>query len=86
MRVLRIACTECGSKAIIKKTVWKDKTFADLYLACSNVECGHTFVMNLAFSHTLSPGINSRDSLLSAVLNGLDKEQKNTLLEKLQNI
>jgi hypothetical protein len=26
-----------------------------LYCSCNNPQCGHGFVMNLAFSHTLSP-------------------------------
>lgn len=85
MRVLHVACTECSARATIKKTVWKDKIFADLYLACSSVECGHTFVMNLTFSHTLSPSVNSKEFLLSTVLNGLNNEQRSILLEQLQN-
>ena len=26
-----------------------------LYCSCNNPECGHTFVMEVTFSHTLSP-------------------------------
>ncbi len=55
MRVLKIECPECGSKAVIRKTNRKHREIADIYCACADVECGHTFVMNLTFSHTLSP-------------------------------
>ncbi len=55
MRVLKIECPECGSKAVIRKTNRKHRQIADIYCACADVECGHTFVMNLTFSHTLSP-------------------------------
>ncbi|MGK7630904.1 ogr/Delta-like zinc finger family protein, partial [Salmonella enterica] len=47
MRVLKIECPECGSKAVIRKTNRKHRQIADIYCACSDVECGHTFVMNL---------------------------------------
>ncbi len=41
MRVLKIECPECGSKAVIKKTNRKHRKIADIYCACSDVECGH---------------------------------------------
>ncbi|MFB4731487.1 ogr/Delta-like zinc finger family protein, partial [Enterobacter hormaechei subsp. steigerwaltii] len=47
MRVLKIECPECGSKAVIRKTNRKHRKIADIYCACADVECGHTFVMNL---------------------------------------
>ncbi len=41
MRVLKIECPECGSKAVIRKTNRKHRQIADIYCACSDVECGH---------------------------------------------
>ena len=84
MRVLKVNCPECGARAIIKKTVWKDKTFSDVYLACSEVECGHTFVMNLTFSHTLSPSAKTGDYLLKNLLGGLTGKQRQMALDLLQ--
>ncbi|MBP2156934.1 hypothetical protein J2067_004626 [Erwinia rhapontici] len=55
MRLSRIYCTACCQAALIRKTTRKHRDLADIYCACSNIECGHTFVMNLSFSHTLSP-------------------------------
>ncbi len=55
MCIFKIDCPECGSPATIRKSDWKDKKLADLYCACSEVECGHTFVFNAMFSYSLSP-------------------------------
>ena len=68
MRVLKIQCTACGANAVIRKTNRKHREIADIYCACSDVECGHTFVMNLTFSHTLSPSAKTGDQLLQAVI------------------
>lgn len=52
---MRIICDRCGSKARIETTREITPVFRRLYCSCTNVECGHTFVMELSFSHTLSP-------------------------------
>ena len=38
MRVLKIECPECGSKAVIRKTNRKHRQIADIYCACADVE------------------------------------------------
>ncbi|EPR43125.1 transcriptional activator Ogr/delta [Desulfovibrio sp. X2] len=52
---MRIICDRCKSKAIITTTRELTPQFRKLYCACTNPECGHTFVVNVEFSHTLSP-------------------------------
>jgi hypothetical protein len=52
---MRIKCDRCGGKARIKTTREVTTSFRHLYCSCTNAECGHTFVMDLSFSHTLSP-------------------------------
>ena len=52
---MRIICDRCGSKARIETTREITPVFRRLYCSCTNVECGHTFAMDLTFSHTLSP-------------------------------
>ncbi|TNH44422.1 transcriptional regulator [Photorhabdus luminescens subsp. sonorensis] len=84
MRVLKIICPECGAKAVIRKTNRKHREIADLYCACSNVECGYTFVMNLTFSHTLSPSAKTGDKLLQTVINNLNPQQRQMALDLLQ--
>ena len=71
MRVLTIYCPECGEKAMIKK---------------SNPLCGHTFVLNLTFSHTLSPSAKKQDALLLAMIKNLSPQQREKALTLLQEI
>ncbi|AKL42588.1 Ogr/Delta-like zinc finger [Serratia marcescens] len=84
MRVLKIECPECGSKAVIRKTNRKHRQIADIYCACADVECGHTFVMNLTFSHTISPSAKTGDKLLKTVVEGMSQQQRQMMLDLLQ--
>ncbi|MDC9588568.1 ogr/Delta-like zinc finger family protein [Xenorhabdus sp. XENO-10] len=84
MRVLKIICPECGVKSVIRKTNRKHHQIADIYCSCSDVECGHTFVMNLTFSHTLSPSAKTGDILLQTVINNLNPQQRQMALDLLQ--
>ncbi len=84
MRVLKIECPECKSKAVIRKTNRKHRDIADIYCSCADVECGHTFVMNLTFSHTISPSAKKGDLLIQQVISGMSAEQKQLTLKLLQ--
>lgn len=48
-----IRCDRCHSKAIITTRREMTPQFTRLYCVCTNAECGHSFVMNLEFAHTL---------------------------------
>lgn len=85
MRVLKIECPECRSKAVIRKTNRKHKEIADIYCACCDVECGHTFVMNLTFSHTLSPSAKTGDLLIQNMIKAMSPEQRQMTFEILQS-
>ncbi|WP_300668128.1 ogr/Delta-like zinc finger family protein [Desulfoluna sp.] len=52
---MRIRCNRCGKTATIQSSTQISDEFKQLYCCCTNPQCGHTFVMDLAFSHTLSP-------------------------------
>lgn len=84
MRVLKIKCPDCGSPAIIKKTNRKHREIADIYCACADVECGHTFVMNLTFSHTLSPSAKTGDAMMQQIINSMSPVQKQMALDLLK--
>ncbi len=86
MRVLTIYCPECGEKAMIKKSNRKHKELTDLYCACRDPLCGHTFVLNLTFSHTLSPSAKKQDALLLAMIKNLSPLQREKALTLLQEI
>ncbi|WP_368912689.1 ogr/Delta-like zinc finger family protein [Proteus mirabilis] len=86
MRVLTIYCPECGEKAMIKKSNRKHKELTDLYCSCRDPLCGHTFVLNLTFSHTLSPSAKKQDALLLAMIKNLSPQQREKALTLLQEI
>lgn len=85
MRILKINCKECGEAAIIRKNARKHPELSDLYCMCSNVECGHTFVLNLTFSHTLSPSALTGKWLVNTLLGLIKPEDKQLALELLQS-
>jgi len=76
MRVMKVICTECGADAKIKKTARRHKHFADLYCSCSEPECGHTFVMNLTFSHTLSPSAMTHGRMVKDIADSIHPDQR----------
>ncbi|EEZ6654352.1 ogr/Delta-like zinc finger family protein [Escherichia coli] len=80
MRSPKIICPECNSNSTIKKTVRKHPHLSDVYCACNNVECGHTFVVNMTFSHTLSPSALSSDRAIKTLIDMMSPEQKQKAL------
>ncbi|NRB66306.1 MULTISPECIES: ogr/Delta-like zinc finger family protein [Vibrio] len=56
---------------------------ADLYCSCSDPECGHTFVMNLSYSHTLSPSAKTTDQLAINLVRAMSPEKRAALQEQL---
>ncbi|MCP3944915.1 MAG: ogr/Delta-like zinc finger family protein [Desulfobacteraceae bacterium] len=50
-----LSSDRCQSPARINSTSEESKQYKKLYCCCKNHRCGHTFVMELSFSHTLSP-------------------------------
>lgn len=84
MRVSRIYCTACGHAALIRKTNRKHRELADIYCACSNVECGHTFVMNLSFSHTLSPSAIDCGHAYKAFIDTVKPEDREAIIDMLK--
>ncbi|AHF77584.1 Bacteriophage transcription regulator protein [Sodalis praecaptivus] len=83
MRVMKVYCPVCEAKAVIKKTARKHKELCDLYCSCTDVECGHTFVMNMTFSHTISPSAKSSDALIATICSSLNRQQKQLMLNLL---
>ena len=52
---VRIRCDRCESLARIESSSEISPTYKKRYCMCRNPECGHTRVMDLSCSHTLSP-------------------------------
>ncbi|EFU2037324.1 TPA: ogr/Delta-like zinc finger family protein [Escherichia coli] len=83
MRIFKTRCPDCGAPAVIRKTDWKTPELADLYCACSDVECGHTFVCTMTFSHTLSPGARSGRNMVKFLVDAMRPEDRRYALELL---
>ncbi|EPT5968960.1 ogr/Delta-like zinc finger family protein [Escherichia coli] len=83
MRIFKARCPDCGAPAVIRKTDWKTPELADLYCACSDVECGHTFVCTMTFSHTLSLGARSGRNMVKFLVDAMRPEDRRYALELL---
>ncbi len=84
MRIFKVRCRECGSVAVIRKTHWIiDNDLADLYCACSDVECGHTFVCQVSYARTLSPGARSGRDMVRFLVNAMRPEDRQYALDLL---
>lgn len=55
----------------------------DVYCYCSNVECGHTLVMNVSFSHTISPSALSGQGRIKELMDALPPDERQKALELL---
>lgn len=80
MKVMKILCPACQAKAIIRTTNRKHRQFSDLYCQCTDVECGMTFVLNVTFSHTLSPSAKAVENVIDTLL----PDDKKTALDLLK--
>ncbi|AGN34206.1 MULTISPECIES: ogr/Delta-like zinc finger family protein [Gammaproteobacteria] len=80
---MRVICPECGCKSNIQKSNRLSNSHADLYCSCTDPECGHSFVMNLSFSHSLSPSAKTTSQLAFDLVKALPPEQRQQLKHQL---
>lgn len=80
---MRILCPTCHNKAVIGKTDRLSPACANLYCSCTDAECGHTFVTNVSFSHTLSPSAKNTSEIVTALAKALSPEQRKALQREL---
>ncbi|MFA0810834.1 ogr/Delta-like zinc finger family protein [Microbulbifer epialgicus] len=79
---MQINCFKCGSKSVITSRNEIDPKLSQLYCACKNVEhCGHTFVMDLSFRHSVSPSAQDRRALLIDLLKAIPSSEREKLLQ-----
>lgn len=80
---MRVYCKSCGEKGRIVSRDELSLEFVRLYCQCNAPQCGHTWVANLTFSHTLSPSAQAVDRLLFDRLRSLSKVQQRDLFDQL---
>ncbi|MDD9304387.1 MAG: ogr/Delta-like zinc finger family protein [Desulfobacter sp.] len=74
---MKIKCNRCGFKAVISSSSEESEQVKKLYCCCKNPNCGHTFVMDLAFSHTLSPSaLDIPEEILTKIHSATRMEQQ----------
>lgn len=80
---MQVDCTECGGKSFIETRKRLDKKMSQLYCCCKNPHCGHTFVMDLCFSHTLSPSAQQHKDVVVSFLRALPDTERQMMLASL---
>ncbi len=80
---VRVYCNRCGSVARIESSSQEVETYKKLYCGCKNPECGHTFVMDLSFSHTLSPSALDMPENVRKVIQRADRTEQMLLFSEL---
>ena len=80
---MRIHCTACGHKGRISSREEVTRAYVKLYCQCLDANCGHTWVANLTFSHTLSPSAQTFDRMLIDRLRDMPRAQQRELFEQL---
>ncbi|POA39530.1 ogr/Delta-like zinc finger family protein [Pseudomonas sp. GW456-12-1-14-TSB6] len=80
---MRVVCKFCCQKGRIVSRDELSTDFVRLYCQCSSVQCGHTWVAHLTFSHTLSPCAQAVDRLLFDRLRSMPRFQQRDLFDQL---
>lgn len=83
-RAQKRLCRCCGSRAVIERTQWKtDNTdVGDIYVRCTNLQCGHVWVDKNYYSHTLVPSALD-GGLVRLLLDRLKPEERQLALDLL---
>lgn len=85
MRPVLIRCNRCGHAAAIDSSKEMSDSLKHLYCMCKNVECGHTFVVVMQFSHTLSPSALDLPEDIREKLKGYSRTQQQQLFASMQS-
>jgi hypothetical protein len=78
---MRVYCTTCGHKGRISSRDNVTRAYAKLYCQCLDATCGHTWVSELSFSHTLRPSAQHLDTLLLDRFKSLPAAKQKELFE-----
>ncbi len=61
VKVMKVLCPECSTKAKIHYIKMKgENNDPELYCSCNNLECGMTFVLDVTFSHVITPSKSTK--------------------------
>ncbi len=80
---MRIHCTTCGHKGRISSREEVTLAYVKLYCQCLDAKCGHTWLANLTFGHTLRPSAQQLDTLIFDRLRDMSPDKQKELFEQL---
>nr|WP_313405732.1 ogr/Delta-like zinc finger family protein [Pseudomonas sp.] len=80
---MRIYCKACGGKARISSRNELSPLFTNLYCSCLDARCGHTFVMQLSFSHSLRPAGGEIDQMLFDRIKEMPRKEQLAMFARL---
>ncbi|TWR88720.1 ogr/Delta-like zinc finger family protein [Pseudomonas saxonica] len=83
---MRITCKECTGRARIGSRENMNAGYAKLYCQCLNPHCGHSFVMDLSYSHALRPSAAAVDQLIFDRLRTLPISCQQQLFDQLNSL
>lgn len=78
-----IYCRECGSRAIISKTIREHNDFYAVHCRCKNPECGHGWVANFEYAHTTKASKSTINGLLDNLIQRLPKIELENIMKSL---
>ncbi|WP_096779884.1 ogr/Delta-like zinc finger family protein [Zobellella denitrificans] len=82
---MRFTCRACGAKATITKNHRISADYAELYISCSEVLCGHRWVESVGYSHDLAPSqLPIRDSEVFRLISSMPPAEREELVERLK--
>ena len=73
------ACKVEAAKGIEKS--YKLADGGGLSCSCTNVECSHTFVISVSFSHTISPSALKGQGRIKELIDALPEQDRDKALE-----
>lgn len=77
---VQVDCPECGSKSIIYSRKKLHAKLSALYCGCKNNECAHSFVVDLSFSHSISPSKMDKQNIALEYLRALPEAERQQTL------
>ncbi|MGP5403246.1 ogr/Delta-like zinc finger family protein [Pseudomonas helleri] len=83
---MRVICHCCDGKALISEVEEVSPDLKKLYCLCLNHKCGHSFVMELCFSHTLKPSAKKAGESLLERFRELSSAQQLQMFEQLDSL
>lgn len=85
---IKIICKHCGDRAVITKNDRQTVEYSRLYCICKNPACGHSWVADIQFSHTLKESRLTKEGVLNYLLDNLPFDSLKSLklaIEKAEN-